>query len=678
MSVIIGQGNQAEKEAVTNALETHNNAEGNINGHVKFNWLGNHSLASMLFGQSNENILNLIKTMNKVLNEKFDMSARGFNLKLIKIDKTVSSDIPYEFICVVLYTEDPKYKIVGYHPLLIIDSKTKLSDTPITINGTNYFHHHVASDLINQELIDNIKKYVAKHVPVENAILAYAQCGILFTDKVNTQDEQHVANLLGNSAAACHDAMRVQEIKLLRANQADSTNDINLINDKQEEKLEVVRTINNNVLLDTLGVPINRTGFEVQFLAKTKNQKDNKEDKSFNSINVNISEPLALVHGYVDIKPYVDTNGNCFNSTGQFFSNYVGQNNQVNGQTLVYGGNVPKNYFAANIVITNLSQMVNHSLGNQLMSLAVAIDNLVVDDKIHGLFWADILNPLNQPKEDLHSIAGLSYEISAREGTIDTEFKPLNVHSNKFDNETYKVFMNQYFVRTPTVSMLIPRNNLDSWKYTTLVKAAWENSTAADKDSLRKLIYDTANVLTNNVFGRYYKELNGNGSIVTCKNNVVYHGTYYNTVYKQRRSLQDISFSYLLNMVDKRPQFFNDFVVTYAKATTNNVSSDNTAATYNLILQKYVLDNVVTDVEILGVSDEITFESAFIVALHSAIKEVLKNPIENKSFINKTSLGNNSYSANYLTGAMVNINNTFITGPSANINTYGYFNPNVY
>lgn len=654
--------NVVNQVKVNDNAEQQNNAANNINGHNKFTWLGENQFSSSLFSQSSEYINGLIKAIDKALTEKFDMTAKGVNLKIVKIDSTVDSEINGEFICIVMYNEQDNDELVGIHPLFIVDSKYKLQETPINYNGSSYLLQHVHSEVINETTVERIKSYVAKCVPFVKPTVAYSQTAVVFIDKINTQDDNQITNLLANSAAACHDALRQ-----MAAKKNNVIIDINLMNDAKVEDLETTRTINNNVLLDSLQCPVNRTGFEVQFAAKRKVDNTNFGDQ--NSI---VSKPIALVHGYVDVKPFVDTSINGYVPSGNTFFSHMGavQNNQ---QNLVYGNVPPKNYFVANIVLTNLAQLRNHSLGNQLMTLAVTVNNVINDTPGQGLFWADILNPLNQAKDDMHSISGLTYEISTRENNLE-EFKPMNVHSSKFDDEVYKVFMNQYFSPKASVSMLVARNGIDSWKYKTFVQAAFGKQEYCD------LILNTADVLTDGKFKEIYSKLDGTKKPVILGKNIAYNGTYYNQQLKQRRSLQDISFSYLLNITDKKAQFFNDFVLPYVRATCadNLISNDNNLdQSIRLALQKYVIENVASDVEILGVSNELVFEAAFIQALSQSIKEVGVNII-NKSIVNKAIISN-ANTADYLrygmTGNIASIlgvetNNGFIQR--------GVYRPNIY
>lgn len=650
-----------------NQPEVPNNADDNIGGHNKFTWLGENVYSSCLFSQSSEYINGLAKAFDKTMTEKFDISAKGINLKLVKVDSNVDPDLNGEYICFVMYSEKDKDKIVGIHPLFIADSKFKLQESNIAYNNSTYVMQHVHSELITESNMGIVKKYIAKCVPFTDPTIAYAQAGVVFIDKINTNDELQITNLIANSAAACHDAIR-KEI----AKKEKQVIDINLKNDSRKEDLESTRTINTNVLLDSLGCPVNRTGFEVQFSAKRKQQNNNGNNFITNQ-NI-ASKPIALVHGYVDVKPFVDTSTTGFSTTGNTFFSTI-NSPIVNQQALGYGNVQRKNYFVANITLTNLSQLRNQSLGNQLMTLAVAVDNVINDIPGQGLFWADMLNPMNQTKDDMHSIAGLTYEISTRENNLD-EFKPMNVHSSKFDDEVYRVFMNQYFSPNSSVSLLVPRNGIDSWKYRTFVKAAYGNEDAIN------LLLDTANVLTDGTFAEKYKSLNGSNTPVYLGNNTTYHGTYYNQQLKQRRSLQDISFSYLLNIVDKKAQFFNDFVLPYVKATCADqlINNKDIDVAIRLALQKYVIENVASDVEILGISNEIVFEANFIRALVAGIQDVLKRTgscIINRSVVNKAIINPGNMSQ-YLRVGMVGGLETILGYDPAIINSNAMFTNSYY
>ena len=656
-----GKAANVVKVAVTST----NNADNNINGHQTFTWLGENQFSSSLFSQSSEYINGLVKSFDKMLTEKFDISAKGINLKIVKIDSTVLNDINGEFICFVMYADNDPNQLVGIHPLFIVDSKYKLQETPVNFNNSTYLMQHVHSELITIDSVNSIKNYIKKCVPFSNPEIAYAQTGVVFIDKVNNQDEVQITSLLANSAAACHSALREAQAKRQKA-----IIDIDLTKDAKIETLESTRTINNNVLLDSLGCPVNRTGFEVQFSAKRKVDVNN--NNFVGDVNSIVSKPIALVHGYVDVKPYVDSN-NTFVPNGTTFFSKVGAP-QNNNQLLGYGNVVCKNYFVANIVLTNLAQLRNHSLGNQLMTLAVTVNNVINDEPGQGLFWADLLNPMNQVKNDMHSISGLKYEISTRENNLD-DFSPLNVHSSKFDDEVFKVFMNEYFSPNASVSLLVVRNGTDSWKYKTFVDAAYENKEAID------LILKTASTLTNGKFDSIYKEMGGTSRPVFIGNNVSYYGTYYNQQLKQRRSLQDINFSYLLNMVDKKAQFFNDFVLPYVKATCGGEfysgNQKGLEQAIRLALQKYVIENVASDVEILGIANEIVFEAVFIKALLKAIDDCGVK-IENKSLVNKAIINSGNVSG-YLANGFINGGVTNILNLSTINNTQrGIYSPIIY
>lgn len=490
-----------------------NRTTGSNLGGTAFNWTDQSSVFGsgmdvMAIGTS---LLTVEKALTNIIENRLPKTPE-YSVELIPFDSKNHRELVCDVMVIAVKAKDTKIP-VGMHPVLLTTSDVKLRTFESTFNNMKVTADLLPCQLFSGETVGFLTGRIEKHFGRDVAMAAGT---VLFTDLVDLSSEETSLRVLVNSVEACVSAIRSSR------DSKDLTTllDLNIAENRNEQVLVVSTDMNNQNVVDEYEQPI-RADFTVNVNARDISRND---DIAGTSVEKNYS----LITGQIDLLPY-------FESTNETQSQYFRSRDTSN-----------RKQFIPNIIFNSITMAGSNSIGNLLTALVTAVDTVS-----QNTWWASVLDPFNQPQDDVHSIAGLGHEVALVDNSI--PFGPIPVNSEAYTKEHYMDFLDNYVIPNPSFSMRVPLAGPGTWKTSIFMRAAMESEAERlGEDSANAKILRHAEKLCDGHFLEIYKAMGGSGRVIsTLPHRYALGGTYISSRNNgQERPLSDIDRMFLLNTVD--------------------------------------------------------------------------------------------------------------------------------
>lgn len=629
------------KEANTNQPDI-GEVKSYFSGASKFMFSDQGTVFGMNLDVINDGLMKLEKTIDEVVSTR--ISNAKIEIGAIPLDHHNHRLLPLDVMLIVARRRD--INAMAVYAVAIANSDDVLTTIQTDeINGRRFNVDMFPSQIFNEKEIKALFVEKAKE-KYENEDVIYAGGSILYADQTDFTDQDVVLKILLNAVAADITASFAQESRAIGR-----VVDLNIGQHDKEEELVCERKIMNGTVLDEYSRPV-RADF--MFTINSNNLSTAPNGKFNTQV---ASKEVTSITGFIDVlmvSPQNAANGSPWSSTTSPWDRIQYQDQQ---------GKPSKQMYATNIVFTSLNPTRYQSIGNMVWSLACGV--AASWDK----YWwvCEGLNPSNQPPQtNIHSVAGLGYEISAALRL--QEFAALPVDSPEFNAQQWNDYIQEYFTPRFSFSLEVAEASAGQWKYEPFLRAAYEKEEDVLKvGSANHILLAHTDRLCDGKFLEIYRRMGGSGRVCrTLDRRVTLMGQYHNSVTNTTRSIQDFDRRFLLNLVNGRPEQM-ELVRDWTMAQVE----ENLKPEQRIGIQQEIVRQVAAHAKINGYGLRVDFEDIYIHALYEAIAAagmVLVNR-------NITQPTGQFYYANYINNSMLdNLGRSIMTqGTQRQSNFSGFF-----
>ena len=549
----------------------------------------------------------VLRNMHKALTEYWEKSLEDdLLLNIIPVDRHNVPNLAVSLLIVTMKATNDPTAPVAHHTLLLAGSVEDFESQRETIQGHTIDVITLTSDAydsVMRGIVQRVVKQANPDVPEDKILDADAET---IARNFDYTSDELLHNLTLNSVLACRTAL-------------DTTNpnfkDINLVRASNDSNLNLYVKYHQGHEKDATGLPV-RSDVTVDLRASLANQQ-----QRFGAGH----QTVARATGYIDLLWRQNPIQN---------NPYLQAQQMLNPMAAQIGQSLNQTY-QANFVLTSLSPVSLQTIPALLVTLLSA--SYVCDNNN----WIGALRPAydGTGRPPLHDIGAIGYDVQPT-GTP----APIQTTPDVFNISSLASLVAAYFHPGVVMSLDVPEVGSQSWELSVFARAA--NGNAVALGYLRW----AANQLTNNLFDKYYQELQGSGQYVSTNYNVILNG-YYVDDKGQQRDIRDIDYLVVAaELGSKDPALLADY--------TNSFADSRFDPTLRMDARKRLIEGLRPSVVWTGKSLRVDFESKFIQALSRAAQEC--RFFLNAQFPDNSAAISERATAGYVNGAVLTSYNSGI------------------
>ena len=577
-----------------------------------------------------ESLIALKNTIEKILK---DNPPAGMTIKCLPIDRVTAGRMYFSTLVLAVKLGSAP-NVVSYHAL--IDESSNVDYPPeVKMVGQTKVEVIMPSALSYDRYMVNKILDVLRQAHPDNGLLN--STATVVPRGFDYTNELAVRALLSSAVNACLVKLQTHTGELINLDfskiKADSGFKITPNFSRADGTEEVAR-------LDCVGIPVRSDASAVLMNHPPRRDKEERTMNKGNGPTV-----VAMASGFVEAewtKP-----------SPEQIQNAMFMNNMIGGQPGMVA-NIAACY-TPNFIITDVFGGFNYSLNTTLLGIYSALC-MRENNRWMNAFRPSPDQLAGQSRIDVRNVGGLN--VLARRPTaagqaVGEYGDIIPIHSSDFATNDFFQYMNSIFIQNNfLVSLDCPLYGSNSW-VTEVFSAA-----AAGRESAKQDIVKAANSLTGGVFAKYYQPQRP----MFLRRMRVHSGTM--KMAGKLRDIREIDLTYISNVIGaSNPSLVHDWLDTFYN---DNYDHDQRLWARMGMLKAFSENTA----RINGYFDRVTIGGEFLIALHTALREVGFSPAINDA-MNNTDYGTIRRSADFAAGGVSFQGNMFSTGQSTGMG-YNY------
>lgn len=534
------------------------------------------------------------------LTDIYKQADSNVEISLIDLDNSNEPALQFSSLVVALRFKSEPDLGVAYHILLLEatgDKVTPINDTVGGPMGSQQIEiYRVTSDALDDVLVKMAADRVRKAFPQGPWLMVD---GCVVPSGFNPDDKGAVHQLALNAGLASSTELSIRR---------PGFQDLNLARVAHDSSMSINIGIQRQQISNTVGQPV-RSDVQASFTSKKANQQG-----KFAPINSGDKEAkISEFSGFVDV-----------------LWNPVAPQNTLNPWVNPAMSQMQTQKYMAHMVITNLVSTFGYTPGMVLLSLATALS--MRDDGN----WIQTFRPLQTGRDevDITDIGALNIEANLANDPSGVGQR-IDTKADSFKLEDLGQLVAAMMQPGLIISLDYPEVGPQSW-YLSVFAAAARGSEPA-----QRIIYEAAQKLTNDSFGRYFPK----GAPMFVNVSRIHLGTWTDRM-GQKRDIRDIDHIAVCNLVGERnPQVIREWSDTFWRAQVPEM--------VRLYTRKRMITSLTQEsANFTGFAQRLTFSKDFLDALVRGIKDT-NLPIRVNTPLTGADFNNQRGVASFAAGALL-------------------------